>query len=174
MDNFKKIIKENIPVIIIAVTLITVIVAYKVIDYVGGKKTYYSGLNSQETVQYENKKYEENEYKVINVDQETMAQYYYKEIMNEIHNDPKTLWSRISDESKKEDYNNDYDKFLEDIAKIKTVTSKMNTLTDYGVRGDNNNIYILVDSAYNKFQVTEDGVWNIEVELLGKQRPENE
>ena len=165
MDSFKKIIKENIPVITIALVLIASIVAYKVIDYVNGKKTYYSGLNTNESIKYENKKYEENEYKIINVSQESMAQYYYKEIMNEIHNDQKLIWERISDISKKE-------KFLKDIAKIKTATSKMNTLTNYGVKGENKNIYVLVDSEYNKFQVTENGVWNIKVDILSKQRPE--
>lgn len=172
MDSFKKIIKENIPVITIALVLIASIVAYKVIDYVNGKKTYYSGLNTNESVKYENKKYEENEYKIINVSQEAMAQYYYKEIMNEVHNDPKLLWERISDVSKKEKYKNDYNEFLKDIAKIKTATSKMNTLTNYGVKGENKNIYVLVDSEYNKFQVTENGVWNIKVDILSKQRPE--
>lgn len=173
MNNVKRIIKENIPAVVIAVVLILIIVIYSVMDYVGGKKIYQSGLLSPETVPYKNKKYDENQYKVVNVSEESIAMYYLSEIIYEIHNDPEKLWDRISSVEKEKKYNNDYKTFKESLELIITSTSSRNVLKEYGIRKNDlgKSVYVLVDNDYNSFQVTEKGVWDLEVKMLGKRRP---
>lgn len=173
MDNVKKMLKENIPILVIALTIILIIIIYNFMDYLNGQKEYKSGLISTESVPYENKKYNENEYKIINVSEESIAMYYLSEIIYEIHNEPKKLWDRISETEKEKTYNDKYDNFEIALEKIITSTSNRNTLKEYGIHSNDlgKKVYILVDNEYNAFQITEDGVWDFEVKILGKRRP---
>ena len=174
MNNVKKIIKENIPFVIIALTLIAIVITFSVMDYVNGKKIYRSGLQDQESVPYENKEYKENEYKVVNISKETMAMYYLREIIYEIHKEPKKLWEKIPAVDKEKKYNNSFKNFEKELNKIITSVSIRNTLKEYGIKNNdlNQTVYILMDNEYNSFKVVEKGVWDIEVTLLGKKRPD--
>lgn len=169
MDKVKEVLKDNIPIIVVAVVVILIAVIYKVVTNYQDSQIYYSGIMTNENVVYEPKKYSENEYRVIEVDKENVALNYYKVILNMMINDREALWNKLTVDERKS-YLNDFKKFDSEIGGRVSRTFYNNTVTKFSFeeKSSTRTIYI-VDTDNYMYKIYEKGVWNFEIELMGFQ-----
>ena len=173
MNKVWKIIKENIPVIVLLLVVIAIFVTFAIIDKVNESKIYESPLMNGETIEYENKVFEENEYDVMEVSNQDMALRYYRYIINYLITDPEVVWDILDPQQRKE-----YGKlseFKRHVKKILSINSASNTLIKYGVDDSSSaqRVYVVVDSEHYSYTITERGVWNITVKVNGKVNPDS-
>lgn len=167
MDKVKEVLKDNIPIIIVAVVVIAIAIGYKIYENKRDSEIYESGLQSNEIVKFQPKVYEENEYRVIDVADQDIAVFYYKDILDKMVNDRKSLYQMLTKDERKS--YKDFQEFDKEIEKRFHVNFKYNTLEEYSVKekGNFSRTFVLLDSDNYLYQVYEYGVWNFEVEFIG-------
>lgn len=168
MSSIKEIIKKNMVLIIILVTICASIGVYYYIDHVNDNEIYQSGLYSDEEIPYINKKYQENEYQPIEVTDRDMALKYYTYVLNHMLNEPETIYERLTEQERKR-YGS-LEEFKDMVKSITTVFTPGNRIMKYGVEQVNSieKKYVVVDNENNSFTIIEKGVWDIEIEFNGK------
>lgn len=165
MDKVKKIIQDNLAWIIILLVLVVGLSAYGIYKYIQGKEIYNDPMLEQEHIPLVNYTYEDNEYRVITVEKYDVYNSYYKDFANKMINDPKSSWDYVSEEEKKNHFNNDYKEYEKYIKTIITVKSKNNKVEKYKV---SNNKITVIDSEKYMYEFVENGVWNFKVSFKGQ------
>jgi len=116
-------------------------------------------------VDYEIKKYADNQYTVINMDDFDVYNAYYKEFLRLMINNPTVAYTKLSDDCKKVVFNNDYKEFLKytkNLDKEVMATGKVNRY-----RKDKRMIYV-IDNYDMGYVFIENGVWNYTVYVSGR------
>ena len=171
MDKVKEIISENKVLIIVLLVILSIGIAYFIIDYIAGKKIYNSGLNSNESVNYIEKKYDDNEYKVMRIDEVDMVQLYYKDFVNKMINNPQKAWEYTfqNGENNSINFGKKYDVFKKELDKIITKKTNSNIVVKYLYENeDDYNIITIIDSENYKYEFYEYGVWKYKVSFRGQ------
>lgn len=118
------------------------------------------------TVTKEVQHYEDNEYIVYQINKVDVYTSYYKDFMQLLVNDPSKAYNKLTDDSKKSMFNNDYDNFVKyykSIDKSLLLTSTVDRYND-----DRKGKIIIVDSTESTYVFYEDGVWNYKVDLMNR------
>ena len=173
MEKVKNIFRENMVVIILLFVIIAVFIAFAIIDKINESKLYESPIMNNESIEYQNRVYEENEYDVAEVSNQDMALRYYRFINYYLTTNPEVVWDVLDPQQRKE-----YGKlseFKRQINKMLNVNSMSNTLVKYGVDDSSSveRIFVLVDSENFAYTITEHGVWNFTVEIDGQVNPDS-
>lgn len=163
MDNFKKVVRENAIIILIGVVVVSVFLVQFISRAIEGSKIYQSGNNGE--IEYIEHKFKDNEYKVVDMDEFDIINYYYRDFITMLINNPEEAWEYIDDNNKEEKFNNDMDTFLDKAKQIVTINSKNNRIEKYRKR---NGKYTIIDSENHMYTIDDDGVWNYKVSYLGQ------
>ncbi|MDE5630444.1 MAG: hypothetical protein K2I70_02475 [Bacilli bacterium] len=166
MDRVKEIVKDNIIWIIILLVLIGFIVGYNIYNYLDGKEIYNDPMvTDRESIPYINHTYEANEYRVITVEKYDVINNYYKDFINKMVNNTKLSWDYISEEEKKNRFNDKYEEYEKYVSTITTVKTLSNKVEKYKI---SSNTITVIDSANNMYEFEENGVWNYKVSFNGQ------
>lgn len=173
MDKFKKFVRENFVLVIIIVTVVASAIAYLVITKINDSQIYQSETTVMEEIPYENKKYAENEYQNIVVNDQDIALRYFLFLRDNMINNPVVIYNMLASEEKSK-----YESFKDFEDKLKgmiTVFTPANQVVKYGVEKINSTsrTYVVVDSESNSYTIIENGVWNIKFKFNGKVDLEN-
>ena len=116
-------------------------------------------------VEYEIKRYEDNQYTVINIDDIDVYNSYYKEFLRLMVNNPTVAYAKLSEDCKKIAFNDNYKEFLKYTKNIDNTVIATGKVNRY--RKDKNKIYI-IDNFDMGYVFTENGVWNYTVYISGR------
>ena len=100
MDKFKKFVRENFVLVIIIVTVVASAIAYLVITKINDSQIYQSETTIMEEIPYENKKYAENEYQNIVVNDQDIALRYFLFLRDNMINNPVVIYNMLASEEK--------------------------------------------------------------------------
>lgn len=165
MDKIKEIIKDNLVWIIIFLILVLGLSIYGVYNYIQGKEIYNDPMLEQDYIPLINYTYEDNEYRVITVEKYDVFNSYYQDFINKMLNDPKSSWDYVSEDDKKNNFNEDYEEYEKFVKTIVTVKSQNNKVEKYKV---SNNTITVIDSENYMYEFIENGVWNYKVSFKGQ------
>ena len=160
MGNF---IKNNFRTIIFVLFILTIVGGVFLYKYIKENSGTYEPDN--QPVQYEMKKYEDNQYTVVNIDDVDVYNAYYKDFLKLVVNNPTLAYNKLTTECKELVFNNDYKEFLKytkNIDKNILITGKIDR---YKV--DKDAIHV-IDNTNDGYLFYEHGAWNYTVYLSGK------
>ncbi len=167
MDNVKKIFRENALIILIAIVIISVFLVRIISKSFELGRRYSSSMMNNSEIPYIEHKYEDNEYKVIDMDEFDIINYYYRDFINKLVNAPLEAWDKLSDDTQLKVFGADSDEFLVTVKKIVTIKTKNNKIEKYKKE---NGKYTIVDSEDHMYVIEDNGVWNYKVSYLGQSK----
>lgn len=165
MDKAKEIIKENIIWIIILAVLLIGLIGYFLYNTFKGEEIYNDPMLNEESIPLVDYTYEDNEYRVITVENYDVFNSYYKDFITKAMNDPESSWDLVSDTEKSTRFNNEYEQYEEFLKTIINVRSATNKVEKYKVSGST---ITVIDSASYMYEFKENGVWNYKVSFKGQ------
>lgn len=167
MDNIKKIFRENVIIILLGIVIISVFLVQFISKQIEYSKKYESNLLNNGEIYYVEHTYEDNEYKVIDVDEFDVINYYYRDYIDKLINDPDAAWDILTDSNKKEMFGTDIDSFMKTVKQIVTVKTKNNKIEKYKKQSGK---YTIVDSEDHMYTIEDNGVWNYKISYLGQSK----
>lgn len=160
MFKFLKEYKRTILFVIIVALIMAGIFIYRRVQL--NKGTYEP---NHENVSLDVIKYEENEYTVMYMNKTDVYRAYYKNYIRLLLNDPVRAYGKLTDDCRRDMFNNDYDKFLEFTRKLDRNSLLVSDLARYS---EDNGKIILIDTNESSFILYEKGVWNYTVFISGR------
>lgn len=173
MNSVKKFISENKVLSIIFIVIIGIAISFFIIDFINDRKIYQSDLYNNEEVPYINKKYEDNEYKVVTISDEDIARHYYRDFIKMVVTNPEEAWKVTIQDGDEEtiDFKEDYKVFKSYVDKMVTKKTISNDIVRYHYKkGNSYNIITVVDSENYMYEIYEYGIWNYKVGFRGNIR----
>lgn len=167
MSKIIDFIKKNYAFSILIVLIIIAITIFVIFKLTNKQNLEWTPIEGE--VFYEIKKHEANEYKIISVEDQDIANAYYREWIYLVINKPEEAYKMLGSKSKKE-YDT-FEKFKAWIDQFKTVKTKDNVITAYSYKKSGANNQFIVRSSENmRYRFTENSVWNFKVDILGQER----
>lgn len=167
MNKVKKIFRENAFIILLGVIIISIFLVQFISKTIENSKKYSSDLMNNGEIYYIEHKYEDNEYKVINMDEFDIINYYYRDFIKKLVNNPEEAWELLDDNNKSEVFGTDIDAFMTKVKQIVTVKTKNNKIEKYKKQ---NGKYTIVDTEDHMYVIEDNGVWNYKVSYLGQSK----
>ena len=169
MSRIKDYIKKNYLFVALISFIIVLVIVIVVVRVVNKQKLAYEP-DYEEAVPII-KYHDANDYQVISVEDQDMAQAYYKDWVYLITNSPKEAYEKL-DKKSKEEYDT-YEKFEAWLKQYITVKTKDSTLKGYRFKKDGaHNEYLVSTSESMRYRFNEYSVWNYKVVIIGKERVE--
>lgn len=167
MSSVWKFIRENIILVAIAIIVVSIFLIGVISRLIEGSKIYNPEFMNQEKIPYVEHQYKDNEYKVIDVDEFDVINYYYRDFIVKLVDNPRLAWDYISASNKKEMFNDDRGIFVETAKKMTTVNTRNNKIVKYRKEGRK---YTIIDSEEQMYTIEDDGVWNYKISYLGQSK----
>ena len=169
MSRIKDYIKKNylfVALIAFIIILVTILVVVRIVN----KQKLVYDPNYEEVVPII-KHHDANEYQVISMEDQDMAEAYYKDWVYLITNNIKEAYDKL-DKKSKEEYDT-FEKFENWVKQFVTVKTKTSTLKGYRFKKDGgHNEYLVSTSENMRYRFNEYSVWNYKVVIIGKERNE--
>lgn len=159
MRNF---VKNNFRTIIFFMVIALIIGGIFLYEYILDHSGVYEPNNGP--VDYEIKKYEDNQYDVKYIDTVDVYKAYYREFIRLLVTKPDEAFNKLTPECKELSFGNDYNKYLEFTKKI----DKNIVYTGEVVRySESDGKIIMIDNTDSSYTFVENGVWNYTVRING-------
>lgn len=161
-----KFIEEHKAEITLVFIMIAILIAVLLFNL--KKKEIFHDLDmSNETVEEFNVKYEENEYKVITMDQVDLINLYHNDFVYRLATNPEETWNLLSSDGKanfkdKDDYVN----YIKNITTKNTKTSKV--VSYKNVSKTSSSKFEILDSENVKIIIEDAGIWNYKIHYIAK------
>lgn len=162
MLNFIKKYHKTLLLILFIALVIAGIFLYRYIKDHSGE---YKPDNSP--VYYEIKKFEDNQYEVVYLDEVDVFKGYHKDFVRLMINNPTLAYDRLTSDCKKNIFNDNYDDFLKYVKKLDKTVLLTSSVSKYNKDGDR---IIVVDNTDSSYVFYEKGVWNYSVYINGSIR----
>lgn len=166
MDSgWKNFIKENIWLFLLLFVVVFGLGGYKLYSVVRFKINENAEFNGAVVKELPNtiKQYEANEYKIIEKDDQDLAEFYLSKIVKIWLNDPGELYE-LCDVKVKESYKSKED-FVYRMNKFKTTSTKVSTVDAYSVKGGT----IVIQTNENmQFKLVTNGINDFKITYIGK------
>lgn len=164
MNAIKQFVKENLLLSILFVIVVGTFIGsgiYKGIKNAVDSNTKYEVKT--EEVEYINRNYEVNEYKIITKDEQDLAEFYYKKIRYMWLNDPGAIYDLMSEKCKS--YYDSRDAFINYINKFKSSKTASSYVDYYKVTGTN---IIIMTNESVEFKLEHKGINDYKITLVAK------
>lgn len=166
MNEFKKSLKENRVLLILLGVVVLVFTVFSLFRFILGNIVYQSGDKNGSIETYNMHHYEDNEYKVMRIEELDMVERYYQMYLNALLMDQEKAWSMLSEETKTS-FHDKIEEYKKEMKKRITVKSKENKVRVYQKTA---NGYLVIDTENYQYEIVEKGVMNIKITLKGQVR----
>jgi hypothetical protein len=108
------------------------------------------------------------EYRFINVSEQDLISFYYKDFIDDIRNNPKRAWERLTDKCKKDLFKNSYEEYEKYLKKYYSYSS----MDKYSVKkfkykqSSVTSKIEFVDSLNILYEIEEYSTWNYKVSII--------